>query len=376
MKEKLLKMLNAKKEQREALGKKAEKAETAEELRGINSQVATLANEITTIEGMISDAEDREKEIAKREKNILMLQGDKKEADSQEYRAIAKMLTKASLTPEERALVTVADNGAILPEGFVNQLQILRKGFPSLKPYCHVIPVTTQSGKMPFATIGSNKLSKLTSGVAIPEASMATSKIDYAIDDYGKIIPVENSLLEDEVVGIIQNVITPDFAEASVLTENDEIMTIISTNATAVTGAASYEDVEGAINGILPSLRYGAVTVTNLTGYVYLKGVKDNEGRSLELVKTMPDGTEVFNGKPLVVLDDAVVEPATEGNLIFYVVNIWALVKFFDRKGYVISSSEHALFGYNQTAIRVLERFDVAKLDARACLSVEFTKPA
>jgi HK97 family phage major capsid protein len=229
---------------------------------------------------------------------------------------------------------------------------------------------------MPFATIGSNKLSKLTSGVAIPEASMATSKIDYAIDDYGKIIPVENSLLEDEVVGIIQNVITPDFAEASVLTENDEIMTIISTNATAVTGAASYEDVEGAINGILPSLRYGAVTVTNLTGYVYLKGVKDNEGRSLELVKTMPDGTEVFNGKPLVVLDDAVVEPATEGNLIFYVVNIWALVKFFDRKGYVISSSEHALFGYNQTAIRVLERFDVAKLDARACLSVEFTKPA
>lgn len=376
MKDQLLKMLNAKKEMRQALGKKAETAETAEELRGINSQITALANEIETIEDLIKVADEREKELQNREKHVLLSQGKQEDRDQKEYRAIAKILTKADMTPEERALVTVADNEAILPEGFVNQLQLLRKGFPSLKPYCHIIPVTNHTGKMPFATIGTNKLSKLVSGQAIPEASKATQSIDYSVDDYGKIIPVENSLTEDEVVGLIQNVITPEFAEASVLTENDEILAVIKANATDITTAASYEDIEGAINGVLPSLRYGIVTITNLTGYVYLKGVKDNEGRSLELVKTLPDGTEIFNGKPLIVLDDADVTPTTPGELIFYVVNMWALVKFFDRKAYAISSSEHVLFGYNQTAIRVLERFDVAKLDDRACKKLEFAKPA
>ena len=47
----------------------------------------------------------------------------------------------------------------------------------------------------------------------------------------------------------------------------------------------------------------------------------------------------------------------------------------FDRKGYEIGSSKEVLFNYNQTAIRVLERFDVQKLDDRACKKIEFTKP-
>jgi HK97 family phage major capsid protein len=377
MKDKLLKLLNAKKDEKAALAQRADGVETAEELRSINTQIRNLSNEIETINELIAIADESEKREAERDKNILLSQNrDSSEGKMKEYRAIAKLILKREMQPEERSLVTVADNGAVLPEEFVNQLQLLRKGFPSLKNYCHVIPVTGNTGKMPFATIGTNKLSKLTSGNPIPEGSKATQDIKYAVDDYGKILPIENSLTDDEVVGIIQNVITPEFAEASVLTENDEILAVVKAAATDVTGAASYADVENTINGVLPSLRSGIVTITNLSGYVYLKAQKDKQDRPLNLVTTLANGTEIFNGKPLIVLDDADVVPTTVGDMIFYVTNIWSLVKFFDRKGYEIKASTEALFNYNQTAIRVLERFDVQKLDDRACKKIEFTKPA
>lgn len=376
MKDKLLALLNAKNAEKTALAQRADGVDSAEELRSINAQIRSISNEIETINELIKIADESEKREKEREKLVLVAQNRETGASSEEYRAIAKVILKRDVTPEERALVTVADNGAILPEEFVNQLQLLRKGFPSLKKYCHVIPITGKTGKMPFATIGTNKLSKLVSGSAIPEGSKVTEDINYSIDDYGKIIPVENSLTDDEVVGLIQNVITPEFAEASVLTENDEILAIIAANADAVTGATSYEDVEAAMNGVLPSLRSGLVTITNLSGYVYLKGLKDGELRPLNLITTLADGTEIFNGRPIIVMDDADVAPTTPGDMIFYVTNLWALVKFFDRKGYEIGSSKEVLFNYNQTAIRVLERFDVQKLDDRACKKIEFTKPA
>lgn len=373
MKKKLLALLNAKNELRTKLAEQAKTTEDVKELRSINAQIENMNTEIETLNTLISDAEVAERSLENRERHTVLSQENKSAITLNEYRAIAKMLKGTPLTTEERSLVTIGENGAILPEEFVNQLQILRKGFPALKPYCHVISVSSNHGKMPMATLGNNKLSKLVSGQAIPEGEASTEKIDFSVDDYGKIIPVENSLTDDEVVGLIQNVINPEFAEASVLTENDEIIAVIKNNATAITGADTYEDIETAMNGTLPTLKAGLITVTNVSGYCHLKGLKDGNGKSLDLI-TMVGNVEHFNGKPIVVMDDADLAPSVDGKLIFYVVNPWSLVKFFDRKTYEIATSKEVLFNYNQTAIRVLERFDVVKGDARACSKIEFPK--
>jgi HK97 family phage major capsid protein len=57
---------------------------------------------------------------------------------------------------------------------------------------------------------------------------------------------------------------------------------------------------------------------------------------------------------------------------VFYVVNLYALVKFFDRKTYEIATSKEAGFTYNQTFVRCIERFDAVKGDDRACFKIEF----
>lgn len=373
MKDKLLKIYNAKKEQKEKLAVRAKSVETAEELRSINNEIELLNNEMQALDDLIREADQREQEITDMEHRYLANQ-NRETNDATEYRAIAKILLNRQVTDEERALVTLADNGAVLPEDFINDLQLLRKGFPALKPYCHVISVTKHNGKMPFAKIGNNKLSNLTSGEKIPEGNIGTENINYSVDDYGKLLTVENSLTDDEVVGIIQNIVKPEFAEASVLTENDAILDIVKAEATEIGGAEEYTDVENAMNAVLPSLRAGIVVLTNLSGYVYLKSKKDALGRDLNLV-TNVNGQDIFNGKTLITLDDANL-PATAGKVVFYVVNMWALVKFFDRKGYEVATSKEALFAYNQTAIRVLERFDIQKLDNRACKKIEFTPKA
>lgn len=129
MKDKLLKIYNAKKEQKEKLATRAKSVETAEELRSINAEIDLLNNEMQALDDLIREADKREREVADMEHRYLANQ-NRKTDDVPEYRAIAKILLNRPTTEEERALVTLADNGAVLPEDFINDLQLLRKGFP------------------------------------------------------------------------------------------------------------------------------------------------------------------------------------------------------------------------------------------------------
>ena len=65
--------------------------------------------------------------------------------------------------------------------------------------------------------------------------------------------------------------------------------------------------------------------------------------------------------------------PNNETKVPFYIVNLRALVKFFDRKGIEVAKSTEAGFTLNQTFVRLVKRFDVVKGDTRACFLVEIT---
>lgn len=273
---------------------------------------------------------------------------------------------------ELRAAVNIDGNAAILPEQFVNDIQVLRAGFPSLKNHCHVIKATSNHGKMPFAKIGGKKLKKYKSGTKLTGEAANTEDIKYDIENYGSLVPIANDLQEDEAVNIVQEVIKPDFAEAGVNTENDEIMQIVEANAVdKSTGAKDWRDVKKIIDGVLPTLRGRVVVITNLSGSVYLKSQEDKNGRNLDLVKEV-NGKEYFQGKELITLSDEDITASTTEKMIFYVVNLYALVKFFERKGYTVSTDKSVFFESDELALKVQERFDCEKLDDRADFKIEF----
>lgn len=297
----------------------------------------------------------------------------RKHTREDELRAIGKYIFGMPMQDEERALVTVASNGALLPEGYINDLMLLRDGYPSLKKYAHVIPVTTKTGKMPVANLGQNKLAKLSSDTPIDQGAVSTNQVTYDVEDYGKFVPIERSLTDDEVVGLVENVLMPDFAEGAVAIENEEILAIIKSGAAEVEDAKDYDDVEKAIDSLIPAARAGAITITNTAGFVYLKNKKDALGRKLNLI-TYVDGVAMFNNKPIVELSDTAVT-ASHGKLIYYVANVKEVCKFFDRKGIEITKSTEFLFNKNQDCLRAIERFDIKQGSNRSCKKIEFTIP-
>ena len=322
-----------------------------------------------------------EKEIESDEKRALEIQSKKKPIEPTkrsgsdkdiEYRAVTKTLLGQELTQEERASVNIGNSGAMLPEGFIKEVLVLREGFPALKPYCHVIPVTTNTGKMPISEgVTNRKLAKLATDTEIVKEMITAKPLEYAVEDYGKIVPVENSVLEDAGVDFYSQVLAPEYAECEVGSENEEILKVITENAVTFPGS-DYKAINKCINKVVPLLKKGLVIVTNQTGFDYLDGLEDSTGRPLLKDSLAVEGGSTFKGKEIVVLADEDLAPVTAEKIPFYVVNLRSLVKFFNRKGIEIAKSAEAGFTFNQTFVRMIKRFDVVKCDARACFYLEF----
>lgn len=347
--------------------KKVDEAEAKlEEVRSLKKQIA--------IQEELDKEEERElekkMESRKESEKVENRKGNELEV---QYRAIAKHLMGQELTTEERASVNVGNNGAILPEEFVNQLQVLTKGFPSLKRYTHVIPVKSNTGKMPISQGSTTrKLAKLATDTELVKEQITTTPVEFAVEDYGKITPIENSVLEDAGVDVFNGLLAPDFAECAVNTENAEIIAIVKDNAVAGASGTDHKAITKTLNTkVLPSLKAQTVIITNQDGYDYLDGLVDGNQRPLLSDSLAVEGGKTFKGREVVVLDNADLPEVTAGKKPFYIVNLYALVKFFDRKGIEIATSKEAGFTYNQTFVRVVERFDVVKGDARCAFFVE-----
>lgn len=365
-------------ELRELIDKKGKEIDGYIESRDADKAEAALEEKRKLMKLLaIREAEDEEDaEELKRQKAG---KGEKRTtAAVSELRAAVKYALKGSgfLSDEERAAVNIDNNAAILPEQFVKDIQVLREGFPSLKEHCHIVKATSNHGKMPFAKIGGKKLTKYKSGTKLSGEAANTEDIQYTIENYGSLVPIANDLQEDEAVNIVQDVIKPDFAEAAVNSENDEILQIVEAAAVDKSaGAKDWRAVKKVIDGVLPTLRGRTIVITNLSGYVYLKTQEDKNERNLELVKTV-NGKDYFENKRLETLSDEALTAKTEGAVVFYVVNLYALVKFFERKGYTVSTDKSVFFESDELALKVQERFDCEKLDDRAVFKIEFTPAA
>lgn len=364
-------------ELRELIGQKTEEINGYLESRDADKAEAALEEKrkLQKLLAVRQAEDDEEKEELKGQQQ----KAEKRTAAAvSELRAAVKYALKGNgaLTEEERAAVNIDNNAAILPEQFVNDIQVLREGFPSLKEHCHIVRATSNHGKMPFAKIGGKKLTKYKSGTKLTGEAANTEDITYNIENYGALVPIANDLQEDEAVNIVQDVIKPDFAEAGVNSENDEILKIVEAAAVdKSTGVTDWRGVKKVIDGVLPTMRARTVVVTNLSGYVYLQSQEDKNGRNLDLVKTV-NGKDYFQNKQLITLSDEAITASAEGKVVFYVVNLYALVKFFERKGYTVSTDKSVFFESDELALKVQERFDCEKLDERADFKVEFTPAA
>lgn len=344
--------------------KDAEKAKVLnEELRGLKDSLA-IAEEIEADEKRSLENDKAKKE--ERGDGNRMAKNEK----VSEMRAIVKRVMGKELTAEERAVIKSSDNAAVLPSQFVNQLQEIKKGFGSLKNICDVITVTKNAGTIPVVDYDQNSLADVAEGTDIVDGSLVTTNLTFNCAKVGLIQTLSSELVDDAEVEI-EAIAQTNFAEIAVAKENSKIMTVINTNATAVTSVTDYTALEDVMAKALPAVKAGLITLCNVEGYAELKNKKDSQDRPLNLITVGADGTEYFNGKPIITFDSSLITPSEGMTKVFYSLNAKEAVKFIQRMGVSIARSTEAGFTDDTIKLRILERLDVTKGSVRSIKKIE-----
>lgn len=336
-----------------AKDKKEEEARSkALEREKIEARMEIIEEEIESVMAAIDEERKNTNLTGGR---VIKNEDSKEEKRSLQLSAMSKTIRGIQLNEEERDVMSSTNNGAVIPQEFVNEFEKLKEGYSSLKEHCHIIPVNRNAGKMPVragATV--DKLANLAEDTELVKAMLKTQPMTYDIDDYGLLAPIDNSLLEDSEINFLEFV-NEEFAEFAVNTENSEVVK----QAKEVLAEETINDYTGlikTINSLVPNARKRAVIVTNSDGRAYLDGLMDKQGRPL--LKELSDGGDlIFKGRPVIELEESIFEAGDETK--FIVSDFKTLIKFLDRKQYLIDQSKEAGYTKNQTVARIIERFDV-----------------
>lgn len=268
--------------------------------------------------------------------------------------------------------------GYLVPEESESKLYEFRDEEIALKDYCNVIKVNTMSGKFPVVTKQNGRLIKFEELTEIQQSQILFAQQKWQVEDYGDIIPVSNTLLQDTSINLI-NFIGKQFAQKSINTENDEIIAKMKeiTNGKKVDGKAGVADVKTVLNTKLnPAVKKRATIFTNTWGFNYLDNLVDSTGRPLLSDSIREEGYKLLNGKKIVVLDEETMPNAGSKQTPkypFYIGDLSEAINFYDRMGVEVAVSKEAGFTKNATFLRAVERFDVHVFNPDALVYLELT---
>lgn len=292
--------------------------------------------------------------------NKLVMNRELNEAEKQYVENAVGTPGQAEHTPEK--------GGYLVPEEQLNTIKELKRMQVPLKDYCNVVKVETMSGKFPVETQQNGKLINFEELNDIKQSEITFAQQAWSLKDYGDIIPVSNTLLKDTRIRLV-DYIGKQFAKKAVNTENAEILKLLKTVKTKITGK-DYKDIVTALNVKLdPAIAKSSIILTNQSGFDYLDKLEDKNGRPLLTDSLTKPGVKLFKGKEVVYLSDEEY-PLDASKYPFYVGDLMEFINFYDREGVEVAQSAHAGFKNNATLLRAIERFDAKIVDADSVVYV------
>lgn len=308
-----------------------------------------------------------EKALFEAEKNEIPDELKQTEKKVNGFQVIAKMLKKISLSDTEKALVTGGSSGEgnLMPEDVDLAIKEMRKQYKSAKTLVTVIPTDTMSGGFNFESGTPAGLTSLTDGNDVDATGDPTfTRKSFAIALYGKLIAISNVLKGAEKSGLMAY-INKWFVKNAVISENTKIFTALKTGKT-VKALKGLSALKTSLNKDLdPDALIGAVIVTNQTGFDFMDNETDALGNPL-LTQDLANPTrKLYKGIPIEVFSDAQLPNVSNKAPIFYGA-LDAGCYFIEKNGLEFAVSDQYLFGKNQTALRVIEGFDVIQADTAA----------
>ena len=303
-------------------------------------------------------------------------------------RVFNKLVLGRKLNEEEQAFLneagtpgqvetTPGKGGYLVPQEQIAQLLELRRAYTQLKGYTNVQVALSNAGKQP--TVGT-ETGTLTAFDELNEIHQGDiGQLEYAIKDYGDIIPVSNSLLQDADLNLM-GIIGQRFARKAVNTENAQILAKLAAITDSPTAISSYKGITKALNVTLdPAFYANAKIFTNQDGFEWMSELEDGQNRPLLMPDVVAPDTYRFRGKEVVVISNSILETSETGTgtvtckAPMYIGSMSDFLAFFERKGVEVAVSDQAGFTKNATLIRAIERFDTVVADAAAMKSYQVT---
>ncbi|ACO84500.1 phage major capsid protein [Clostridium botulinum] len=286
-------------------------------------------------------------------------------------RAMIKKVTGRSLTEAENALLvqtpqTSAGNGEgyLLPTDVSTLIHKKIREYRSLRDAVGYMPAGALTGSFPvedFETV--SELIDFTDGTDGGDSDDIKFKnVSYALKEKAAFIKLSNTLLKMTDNALISYVVEV-FAKKAVITENKIIITKLKENK-KVKELKGWQDLKKSLNIDLdPAVLFGTVIVTNQTGFDYLDGEVDKQGRPILSDDIANPTQKKFKGYTVMVYSDAMLPNTGTKAPIFYG-NLSEAIKFVDYNGLIsFATSSEAGFMSNTTIARLIEFIDVIQVD-------------
>lgn len=280
------------------------------------------------------------------------------------FEVVAKMINKKALTENEKALIVNGEDGEnnLLPQDVKLEINELRKSYVSAKDIVTVEPTTALTGSVNYEASEPSGLTEFEDGSEITEETnpkFVAKK--FKIRFFGKLIPVSRILQGAEKAGLM-GYINKWFIKNAIITENKLIFDTLKKDK-EVKAIKGWEALKKSINQDLdPSSLFGAMIVTNQTGFADLDEEKDENGRPILQPNPANPTEKVFQGMVIKVFPDSQLANI-DGKAPMFYGNTRAGATFKDYDALQFSVSEHFLFNKNQNCIRVIEGFDLLATD-------------
>lgn len=280
---------------------------------------------------------------------------------------------------------TGADGGYTVPEDIQTRINKYKDARFSLGQLIDHEAVTTNSGRRTYQSRAQHTgFSEVAEGGKITKVAAPQFEImEYAIKKYAGYLPVTNELLDDSDANI-SNTIIEWLGEEELATDNAKIIAAVNTlDAVALTGI---KDIKKAITVTLALFRDTTKIITNSDGLHYLDTLEDKNGRPL----LSPDPTQPMDAYlsvgtrriPVVEVPNDILPTSETGVIPFWMGDMFAFMKKFDRKQMTLTVSNTAAVGelnaYEQdlTLFRAIERMDYRTKDTKALVRGELTVTA
>ena len=305
-------------------------------------------------------------------------------------RVFNKLVFGRQLNEEEKAFLnnagtpgqveaTPAKGGYLVPEEQISQLLELRRAYTQLKGYTNVQIALSNAGKQPTVGAETGTLTAFDELNEIHQGDIDFSQLSYEIADYGDIIPVSNTLLQDTDLNLM-GIIGQRFARKAVNTENAQILAKLAAITDSPTAISTYKGITKALNVTLdPAFYANAKIFTNQDGFEWMSELEDAQNRPLLVPDVAAPDTYRFRGKEVVVISNSILETSETGTgtvtrkAPMYIGSMSDFLAFFERKGVEVAVSGEAGFTKNATLIRAIERFDTVVADSAAMKSYQVT---